>query len=240
MNKSVISPIATSDTEGVLVKKLGFRIFINPRLTPVKWIEIIRKGAYERHFVKLFQKECKKGMTVVDCGAQYGYYSFIAAKLVGPKGKVFSFEPNPDCYSLLIKGIEANGFTNIVPVCKAISNSNGSMKITQPYLVPMTDAHFSAETVTLDDFFKDYKRDIDIIKMDIEGAEMFAVGGMTKLLKTDLKIFLEHHPEHIKQFGGSPSDCLNELIRNGFKIYSTDIDDNSVRHYFCSKGEKTK
>ena len=227
MNKSVISPIATSDTEGVLVKKLGFRIFINPRLTPVKWIEIIRKGAYERHFVKLFQKECKKGMTVLDVGAQYGYYSFLAAKLVGPKGTVFSFEPDPKSYSLLLKGIKANNFKNIVPVCKAISN-----------------------TVTLDNFFKDYKRDINIIKMDIDGAETFALKGMREILKRDLKIFLELHPDFIRDFGGSPVVCVNALLQNDFKIYSLDsipkfveldpdnIDEN-IGHYFCSKQEKT-
>ena len=248
MNESVISPIVTSDTEGVLVKKLGFRIFINPRLTPVKWIEIIRKGAYERHFVKLFQKECKKGMTVLDVGAQYGYYSFLAAKLVGPKGKVFSFEPDPKSYSLLLKGIKANNFKNIVPVCKAISNINGSMNITLPYMNPTREVSFSVKTVSLDDFFKYI--DIDIIKMDIDGAETFALKGMREILKRDLKIFLELHPDFIRDFGGSPVVCVNALLQNDFKIYSLDsipkfveldpdnIDEN-IGHYFCSKQEKT-
>lgn len=239
------------DKRGILVKKQDFRIFINPRITPVKWIEIIRKGIYERYQVKLFQKECKEGMAVLDLGAQYGYYTFIAAKLVGSGGRVFSFEPNPDCYSFLLKGIKANGFTNVVPVCKAISNNIGSTLISQPYLTPMKEVSFSSETVTLDDFFKDYEGNIDIIKMDIEGAEVFALEGMKNLLKRDLKIFLELHPIFIRQFGGSPIDCLNELIKNDFKIYlqgdtheSVEVDmdniDNNVRHYFCSKQVRGK
>lgn len=235
------------DKKDFLVKKHGFRIFIDPRITPVKWIEIIRKGIYERCQIKLFKKECKKGMTVLDLGAQYGYYSFIAAKLVGSRGKVFSFEPNPDCHSLLLKGIEANGFTNVVPVCKAISNTNGSTSIYQPYITDDEDISFSAETVTLDDFLKDCEDNIDIIKMDIEGAELFAVGGMKNILKSNLKIFLELHPTFIRQFGGSPRDCLNVLLKNNFEIYlqedshdlvEVDLDniDDNVRHYFCYKG----
>ena len=60
-------------------------------------------GYYEKGETELFKSIVKEGMTVVDIGANIGYYTLIAAKLVGEKGKVFSFEPGPDNYGLLLK-----------------------------------------------------------------------------------------------------------------------------------------
>ena len=247
MKEGVISPIVTADTESILVKKHGFRMFINPKMILPKWINIEKNGLYERHQVELLKKECKNGMTFVDLGARHGYYTFIGATLVGSKGRVFAFEPNPDCYQRIMKGIKANGFANIIPVCKAVSNKTGlTVDIIQPYLIPFKDVVIPSQTVALDDFFKDYGRNIDIIKMDIEGAEVFALEGMKQLLKKDLKIFLELHPVFIRQFGSTPFDCLNVLIRNGFTIYKqeqshelieVDLDNiaDTVEHYLCTK-----
>ena len=58
-------------------------------------------------------------MVVVDIGSNIGYYTLIAAKILGSSGKVYAFEPEPNNYELLLKNIEVNGYTNIVPVQKA-------------------------------------------------------------------------------------------------------------------------
>ena len=77
------------------------------------------------------------------------------------------------------------------------------------------------ETVTLDEFFKDKGNRIDIIKTDIEGAEIAAFQGMREILKKndDLKILTEFWPEAIRTFGYSPEEGLSELIKLGFGLF---------------------
>ena len=58
-------------------------------------------GAYERDLVALFKRYLKPGMTVVDVGANIGYFSVIAAGLVGDTGSVHAFEPFPECFNRL-------------------------------------------------------------------------------------------------------------------------------------------
>ena len=67
----------------------------------------------------LVKRIVRNGDIVVDIGAHIGYYTLIFARLVGPKGKVFAFEPEPNNFNLLIKNIKINGYKNIIPVQKA-------------------------------------------------------------------------------------------------------------------------
>jgi hypothetical protein len=71
---------------------------------------LLEWGFYEKYETALFKRLVKKGMVVVDIGANIGYYTLLAAHLVGDKGKVFAFEPDPNNYDLLCKNIEVNGY----------------------------------------------------------------------------------------------------------------------------------
>jgi FkbM family methyltransferase len=64
-------------------------------------------------------------MTVVDIGANIGYYSLIAAEPIGTDGKVYAFEPDPDNYALLVRNVELNGYRNVETVEKAVSSESG-------------------------------------------------------------------------------------------------------------------
>jgi FkbM family methyltransferase len=77
----------------------------------------------------LFKGIVKEGMVVVDIGANIGYYTLIAAKLVGKSGIVYVFEPMPSNYECLCKNIEVNGYTNVVLIQKAVSNKYGIAKV---------------------------------------------------------------------------------------------------------------
>lgn len=193
-----------------------------------------RRGFYEKYETDLFKKIVKNGMVVVDIGANIGYYTLIAAELVGKNGKVFAFEPEPQNYALLVRNIEVNGYKNVVPVQKAVSDKVGTTRL---YLSPdgntgwhrIYDSHngwdsIEIETVTLDEFFKDKEGEIDIIKMDVEGAELTILQGMSQILKRNdsLKIFTEFSPTLLEKFGSSPEEYLNQLINHGFKIYGVD------------------
>jgi len=103
------------NTEGVISFNIsGLKIFAKSKSGIAKFLEI--KGSYEEETTKLFTEILKEGMTVLDIGANIGYFSLIASRLVGDKGKVFAFEPYHETFSLLQKNIEANGFNNVIPV----------------------------------------------------------------------------------------------------------------------------
>lgn len=190
-------------------------------------------GIYEPAVTRIFKENITNGCVVLDIGAHIGYYTLIAARLVGKEGHVFAFEPNPTNFGLLKKNVEINGYTNVTLVQKAISNKTGKAEL---YLNEVSsgghsifDPHDGSRTVEvdvtcLDDYFKDYGGTINFIKMDIEGAEALAIQGMSLLLakNQNVKIITEFSPCAIRKAGITPEGYLKSLIGYGFKLYDLD------------------
>lgn len=218
-------------------------------------------GVWEPLETDLVKKEIKEGDTVLDIGANIGYYTLIFAKLVGENGRVFAFEPDPENFAILKKNIEINGYQNITLVQKAVSNESKMIKL---YLSGRKGDHriydpnngkhrpaIEVEAVRLDDFFGDGHGPIQFIKMDIQGAEGRAFLGMTDLLDKNksIKIVTEFVPKMLKMCGTEPADCLDFLLTQNFKFYSlneerkkitlTNLDDllmpNTNTNLFCVK-----
>ncbi len=172
-------------------------------------------------------KEIKKGDTVIDLGANIGYYTLIFARLVGEKGKVYAFEPDKDNFKILKKNVEKNGYKNVILVNKAVSDKTGETKL---YISPDNKAdhriyssdekrkYTTIKMVKLDDYFKKSNEKIHFIKLDIQGAEYSAVKGMQQLLKRSRKIKLvtEYSPIALKRFGIDPEEYLKLLHTSGF------------------------
>lgn len=213
----------------------GHKMYIDPHIQH-RYRKIMRdvivNGVWEEFETELFKKRVKKGMTVVDIGANWGWYTLIAAKLVGEKGKVYAFEPEPYNYDLLVKNIEINGYDNVIPVQKAVSNKVGTVKL---FLMPdLAGGHtiyifnhslqrkfVEVETITLDEFFRDRNDKIAVIKMDAEGAEFAILQGMCEILGKNkaIEIFTEFWPEALKRFGYSSEGFLNGFMKYGFKLF---------------------
>lgn len=85
---------------------------------------ILTTGSYENETLIELKKNLHKGSIFIDGGSNIGYFSIIASKIVGKKGKVISFEPTAQTYQNLIKNIKINSIKNIVPEQKAISSKN--------------------------------------------------------------------------------------------------------------------
>ncbi len=187
-------------------------------------------GVYEKFETILFQKEVRIGMTVVDIGANIGYYTIIAGDLVGPKGKVFCFEPDSESVEILRKNIEVNKFKNVECINKALSNKEGSIGFfssiknradNRIYDPGDGRIYTEVETTTLDSNIpKDIK--IDLIKMDIQGAEALAISGMEESIKRIGKTTLitEFWPDSVRKIGKSPEEFLEKLISLGFDLYN--------------------
>jgi len=186
-------------------------------------------GSYEPAETALIKTLIKQGDTVVDIGANIGYYTLLFAKLVGEKGKVFAFEPEPENYELLEKNIQVNGYNNVVLIKKAALDTSGTTKL---FLSDFSKVRHSVcktwehekpieiESITLDSFFKDHKGKIDFIKMDIQGAEGKALKGMKSVLKNNknIKILTEFWPYGLKRIGTGDEQFLKSLTQQSFSL----------------------
>ncbi|MBW2042295.1 MAG: FkbM family methyltransferase [Deltaproteobacteria bacterium] len=192
-------------------------------------------GLLESLELQLLAEICKPGMVAVDIGANVGYHALWIAQHVGIDGAVWAFEPEPGNYKALMRNIRLNHLSNIFPVQKAIGaksgsnwlyvskSHNGNHSICQPlfnnrHLIPI-------DMATLDDFFPPSQR-IDLIKMDIEGAEGLALAGMQRCLaeNPELTVFFEFSPSNLSRTGFAPAAVLAGLKDVGFHLALIDED----------------
>lgn len=157
-------------------------------------------GSYEYEQRILFENLVSEGSVVFDVGAHVGFYSLLAALLVGMRGKVYAFEPLPANLHYLKAHLRINRITNVTVVEKAVSDSPGEATFVEEPSSAM--GHFSAHgslivpTVSLDDLFRDGEiPSPDFIKLDVENAAWLVLRGAEKLLRTARPtIFLSTDP----------------------------------------------
>jgi FkbM family methyltransferase len=189
--------------------------------------------AYEPETTQLVQNVIKPGMTFIDVGAHVGYYSLLAARQVGSEGKVYSFEPEPINYSLLVKNVELNGYKNVTTISQAVSSAKGSTTLFVSALDSGRNSVFhhglpesgsvEVATTSLDAFLDKHGwPKIDLIKIDVEGAELNVLAGMTELLRKseNLKLILEFNPALLQSAGVDPAAFLETVGPERFRIYA--------------------
>lgn len=209
----------------------GQSMYWNPRACV--YASAFASGKYELDTRLLLESLLRPGMVVVDLGAYLGYFSLIAAKHVGEKGKVYAFEPDPTNYALLLKNIRANHYDNIIiAVQKAVSSQGGSVPLflseqegsgTSLYQVSSSGTRsVMIEATTLDEFFESEGwPPVHVIKMDVEGAEKAALEGMKQLVERNqsLKLIMEFSPPLQAAVGISPEELFNTLSGLGFQKF---------------------
>lgn len=172
-----------------------------------------------RNFCRRFLRE---GMTTVDVGSNVGFLTRHFSRLVGPSGKVFAFEPDPLNFRFL--EFNTRACTNVERAQIAVSDNAepallhlnfgsgaGNSLVSQTYSVESV----SVSCVSLDDFFK--SRDnpqVDLIKIDVEGAEIKVLQGMKQTVSRlpDLKIIIEHCPKNL-QNAGIKSNAVYDALK---------------------------
>ena len=192
-------------------------------------------GIYEPFETELLKNEITPGETVLDIGANIGYYTLIFAKSVGPEGRVVAFEPDPTNFDLLQQNIALNGYKNATVAQKAVYNQNCPIELflnednKSDHRIYRTDPRQPSvpiEAVRLDDYFRHADPRIDLIKIDIQGAEMAALQGMTRLLKANntLRLIIEFLPAALTRFDTDPKDLLTFLSGLNFDFFDIDED----------------
>lgn len=199
-------------------------------------------GVYELHETKLFREKIKKGMTVLDIGANIGYYTLIASSNVGTSGRVVSFEPDAENFALLSKTIKENGCSNVELQNVALSHTKGSTRLYlseankgdhRIYDCEEKRQFVTVPTVVLDEFCEQKNiPHVDFIKMDVQGAEWMVLGGMKRILResTGLQLLTEFWPEGIIKSGGNALDFLSELRGAGLSVYAINKSSGSLQN----------
>jgi len=168
------------------------------RLWP--WLAIF---LHEPESTRAFWDAIAPGMMVVDGGANMGGYSLLASRRAGAEGRVFAFEPDPNNYARLLTQI--GHLPNVQPVQKAIAAISGqSLLFLDSFHAGHTlvdgrvgERGVSVDVTSLDDFVRDHALPgLDVVKLDIEGAELLAIDGMQSLLRSERRpvILCEVHP----------------------------------------------
>jgi FkbM family methyltransferase len=146
----------------------------------------------------------KPGQTFVDIGANYGYFTMLAARQIGASGRVVAFEANPNLQKMVKKSSERNGFQRrVVSTDVALSDSNQDKVTfyvsTDPSQMGISTMHpwhghihagnlpagntITVKTVRFDDCVKSSEvTAIDMMKLDAEGAELQVLRGMRERL----------------------------------------------------------
>jgi FkbM family methyltransferase len=215
------------DHVAIALTAYGQKIFVDTRdigLTP----HVLVDGMWEPAVSEAFRRTVGPGMTVVDVGANIGWYSLLAASRVGEKGTVIAFEPNEDLVKLMRRSAEVNGFgSRMIAVEKGVMEkscvlefykwANHQASSNFFWKTPSREQHDTAETievncVSLDDYFRENPRSrVDVIKIDAEGSEPRVIAGadFTLHINPQVKIFMEFNPSY--------RDTIENLLRKGFR-----------------------
>ncbi len=185
----------------------GLQLYLNPSDLGLS-AELAVEGVHEPMLTTVLRSVLRRGWTVVDVGANLGYFALLAAKQVGPEGKVIALEPFPDSYRLLTRNIEVNKLANVLALplaagerkeerafyCYERANWNGFRIGDRP---PIGQIRVTVRP--LDDLLEREPR-VDLIRMDVEGAELEVLRGAAETLKKHRPVLaMEVHARYLQE-----------------------------------------
>lgn len=186
---------------------------------------------FEHDHIKEHIRQLKHGDTFVDIGANMGYMSLLASKAVGSSGKVYSYEPSIREYSKLLENIQLNRVSNIIPMNIAVSDKDGLLKLSVSNVstglnkVGTSDSVGSQELIvsgfkfdTIWSLTSELDENIALMKIDVEGWELFVLRGMENILrrKRVSKIIMEITDSFFQENGYKKSDIYELLHSFGY------------------------
>jgi FkbM family methyltransferase len=193
-------------------------------------------GLYATYLTRLFKRLVEPGDTVIDGGANIGYFSLLAAKRLGKHGTVHAFEPIPHTFEVLNENIRLNGFSNIHAKQRALTRNAGELRFEIPTDVYSgkslgrlattallgSGSQLTVPACTLDEYaaLSDINS-IKLVKLDVEGSEVEAIAGMQHLLSYHRISYLicELATTLLDKMGISYSAMQAALKEHGYRCY---------------------
>jgi FkbM family methyltransferase len=164
---------------------------------------LLKGYPWEPHVIKTLKKYIDNGATVIDIGAHIGSLTVPMAHMVGPKGRIFAFEPQKKIYRELVYNLRLNKINNVVPIRFALGSKLGivNMDPVDKYdgRVAVGEGGDEVELRTLDSF---NFSNVSLIKIDVEGFEAEVLRGAKNTINTShpviiIEIWKEYRPEII-------------------------------------------
>lgn len=216
--RAALNRAATAPIEEVRVASgdlAGARLSLDLKAEKSLWL-----GTYEPELQRAIRTFAGQGMTAYDIGANLGYTAMLMARAVGPKGRVFAFEPEPRNLSRLARHVESNPEgrrVTVVAVAVGARSGQGRLKIHRSTSMgklvgaPGRDVPYasvvSVPLVTLDRFVARGGPPPHIVKIDVEGAEAQVLAGMRRILERDRPLLL------IEMHGPAAAGASRRLLR---------------------------
>jgi FkbM family methyltransferase len=161
-------------------------------------------GIYEPNVIHAMQKYARKADTCFDVGSHVGYMAIFMAHLVGPEGRVVAFEPVPETFEALLENIRLNHLENVTSECTALGEREGVISLycdsnqalswtpsVAAYSMPGSNLKkISAPVHTLDGYVQKSGLHPNLVKIDVEGAEMAVLLGARKTLRESRPVVL--------------------------------------------------
>jgi len=196
-------------------------------------------GCYEPVTRVVMESLFHSGMVFVDGGANAGLYSVLASQAAGSQGMIHAFEPHPVVHSILTGNLSENGCVNVKPWKAALGAAAGTASLyhsAEPGSHSLLESNpaerYSVRVLTLDEVLGNNR--VDLIKLDLEGYEPFALQGMHSILARPAEskpiLVMEFCSSWLKRASVSPSQILDLLEGRGYKLKA--IDDNHRRGPF--------
>lgn len=204
----------------ITVQTNGYSLTISTRdwaVTPI----LYHKHVWEPEETELVRTILRPGAVFVDVGAHVGYYTLLASGLVGQSGAVYAFEPNPHSFALLRKNMADNHAMNVFLYPRAVYERNETVQLlcdrspaSSTIMSTGSRRSVTVEAITLDSVLGDNK--VDLIKMDVEGAEVHALRGMRKIIRNNpqLQIIAEVCPGLLRKQGTSLEKYIDAIAED--------------------------
>jgi len=188
-------------------------------------------GVYEKAETKFFYTACHDGMTFLDVGANIGYYTALAARIVGPNGNVIALEPDPESYQYLEQTIKANAVGNVQAFQIAASDSPATLPLfiskdnrgdNRLYAPAEKRPQIEVKARPIDELLSENNiNTVDFIKIDVQGYEPKVIAGLKKTItgSPNITILMEFWPKGIAEAGGDAKKFLDDLRKLGLTLF---------------------
>jgi len=242
-----VEKITITGEDVLVTTRDGVTLVCNPGDWRIMGIEILNFGDFERSETQLLLSYVKEDSVVVDIGANIGWYSILLGRAAS-RGGVLACEPIPSTIGFLKKNLALNGTQNVELFEHGLSDEDKELVFYfHPHVSGATSAKNlleSAEAVTvrarvkrMDDVLRGEGR-IDLLKCDVEGAEIFALrGGLETIERTRPVLFIEMLRKWSAKFGYQPNDII-ELLR-GLDYECFSVEDGGRLERFAAMEETT-
>jgi FkbM family methyltransferase len=227
-------PLIDIDADTVAIR-MGEGYVMAPKRQPlfVLMLADATTGGLEPGTRKVLKRLIEPGMRVADVGANVGLLTLVCARATGADGRVWSFEPEPGPRALAAKMKQANGLSWVTLEDCAVGREAGILTFnvspvighSSLYDLPTDEmkqvTRIKVPVRPLDEAIGAGQR-LDVVKIDVEGAELDVLAGMQGLLKAnrDLALVVEYGPSHLDRVGVARKDWFKAFTAGGREAYA--------------------